>query len=78
MHNRRVSWTSLQAFKSWVIGKLRKNEIIFNSFYKPNQKAMDAMGKEIWNNCFLLSQDLLENVEDMGYVCSKVLNKTTI
>lgn len=36
------------------------------------------MGKEIWNNCFLLSQDLLENVEDMGYVCSKVLNKTTI
>lgn len=39
---------------------------------KPNSKAMDTMGKDLWNNCFLITQDLLESPEEMNYVCSKV------
>ena len=34
---------------------------------------MDAMGKDLWNNCLLLTQDLLESPEDMSYVCSNVI-----
>lgn len=33
---------------------------------------MDTMGKDLWNNCFLITQDLLESPEEMNYVCSKV------
>lgn len=34
---------------------------------------MDSMGKELWNNCILITQDLLEDPANMNYICSKAL-----
>ena len=36
---------------------------------------MDAMGKNLWHNCFLLTEDLLDTPDGMGYVCSSVNKK---
>lgn len=30
------------------------------------------MGKDLWHNCLVVTQDLLESPETMSYICSKV------